>query len=74
MTRPQMIEQACLLGLDVSEYQDPQTGVRIIQRTFDVKKIKGEYRRLKAESEGFVVNLSAIFNHTNNQLRAENKI
>ena len=67
MTQPQraqMITQACYLGMQVSEHQDIQTGKLVRQRTFDIRVIKSEYRRLKAESEGFVVNIGAIFRNT----------
>lgn len=64
MTRDQMIRQACELGMFVNQFQDTKTGNLVLQRTFDLRIIKSEFSRLKAESEGFVVNIEAIFANT----------
>lgn len=74
MRRAQLLEEATCLGLSVTQHQDPTTGKLVILRSFDIRRIKSEFRRLKAEDEGFVVNVSAIFAHTNIQLAAEKKI
>lgn len=65
MNRAVMIEQACRLALQINQFQDIESGKLVVQRTFDVRVIKSEYRRLQAEADGFVVNVAAIFQNTN---------
>lgn len=65
MTRAQMVDQACHLGMQYNEYQCPTTGKLVRHRTFHIAFIKSEFRRLKAEEEGFVCNVGAIFQNTN---------